>query len=107
MRFKVTPWGLGLGFFLLAITIRFSWMVHSGDWKQPLQHWMMEEVAIAQHIAAGRGFLCPYVEYDTGKPPVYSALSAPAYPYILAGLIKMFGKELTAYRASIDRKSVV
>lgn len=97
------PMRIGVFFLLLALIVRFWWMVHSGDWVNPLQHWMMEEVAIAQHIAAGRGFLCPYVEYDANKPPVVSTFFAPAYPYMLAGLLRLFGNnsELSAYRVSM------
>lgn len=104
-----TGWKAGSFFFLLAAGIRTFWLAHSGDWNQPLQHWMMEEVAIAQHIAAGHGFLSPYAEYEAAKPHVLSALSAPAYPHMLASLLRLCGtgRELEAYRISMILNGLV
>jgi len=41
---------------------------------------------VARSIASGQGFSSPYPEY-TGP----TALVAPAYPFVLAGIFKMFG----------------
>ena len=60
------------------------------DWMDPfvLEHWAFGR--IARSIVLGHGFGSPFA--DTGL----SALLPPVYPYLLAGLFKIFGIETMA-----------
>jgi len=60
------------------------------DWLDPfvLEHWAFGR--IARSIVSGHGFGSPFA--DTGL----SALLPPVYPYLLAGIFKVFGIETRA-----------
>lgn len=73
---------------LIAATLRSAQAVFSGDWADPLRGQPSEEVVLARGLAAGRGFISPFRE-DNEFPDHPSAHSPPAYPYFLAGLIRV------------------
>jgi len=55
----------------------------------PLE-WLGEEPFIASHIVLGHGYLNPYNPAADAKP---TAVSPPLYPYVVAGVYKLFGLE--------------
>ncbi|OGV71052.1 MAG: hypothetical protein A2283_01925 [Lentisphaerae bacterium RIFOXYA12_FULL_48_11] len=65
-------------------------LVRSGNWQDP-EFQGMEEVTIAQNLAAGRGFITPVQPADRiiEQP---SAYASPGYPYLLAIILKITGK---------------
>lgn len=52
--------------------------------------WLAEEPLIAAHIARGHGFLSPLLATADAIP---TAMSPPGYPYLMAGVYKIFGIE--------------
>ena len=76
---------------LLALVVRLAVIpfVYQ-DWLDPfvLEHWAFGR--IARSIVSGHGFGSPFA--DTGL----SALLPPVYPYLLAGIFKVFGIETRA-----------
>ncbi len=88
----------------VAFAVRTADMFAARIWAVPLHGEPSEEVRIAQHVEAGRGFVTPF--YNSLKDPLSpSAHSPPAYVYFLAGLIRLgniFGAgALVPYRAAI------
>lgn len=87
---------LALGIAVAAIVVRFAALAVLG--MDPLQihrvaagagldwNWGYEQAAVAQSIARGEGFSNPFPG-ETGP----TAWSAPVYPLLLGGLIKLFG----------------
>ena len=54
------------------------------------REWLGEESYIGTHIALGHGYLTPYNDAPDAKP---TAISPPLYPYLVAGVYKLFGIE--------------
>lgn len=71
-----------------AFAIRMLGIVAAGSWAHPLHAEPTEEVRIAQHLVAGHGFATPNVDVTSANLSP-SAFSPPAYPYFLAGLIRV------------------
>src|SRR3989339_150894 len=76
--------------FVVALAARMIELVRSGNWQDP-EFQGMEEVTIAQNLAAGRGFITPVQPADRiiEQP---SAYASPGYPYLLAIILKITGK---------------
>ena len=74
----------------LAVRLAVIPFVYQQDWMDPfvLEHWAFGR--IARSIVSGHGFGSPFA--DTGL----SALLPPVYPYLLAGIFKIFGLETRA-----------
>lgn len=71
---------LGLGLRLLAIPVAHTWP----DAKT------LEVTAVATSLASGRGFSDPFAALPTGL----TAHVAPVYPFLVAGLFKLFGFQI-------------
>ena len=85
---RMPPYALMI---LVALVVRLAVIpfVYQ-DWLDPfvLEHWAFGR--IARSIVSGHGFGSPFA--DTGL----SALLPPVYPYLLAGIFKVFGIETRA-----------
>jgi hypothetical protein len=68
---------LGFGLRLLVIPVAHTWP----DEKN------LEVTAVATSLANGHGFSNPFAAYPTGL----TAHVAPIYPYLIAGILKLFG----------------
>lgn len=91
---NATRWVWGL--VLLALAVRLALLAYLGDAtgfhqaerapRGAAWDWGYEQGAIAQALAAGRGFADPFLR---GTGP--TGWTAPLYPLLLAGLIEAFG----------------
>jgi hypothetical protein len=72
----------------IAAALRCVHVAQSGVWQDPPGKQAHEEVLLAQGLAAGQGFISPFREVDEYRPSS-SAHSAPGYPFLLAGLIRL------------------
>lgn len=87
---RLTRRQLYLLIFLVGFALRFGFViwartyVGSANTSTPFG---AEVCRIAAHIAAGEGFRSPFHGGDTGP----SAWVAPAYPYLVAGVFRLFG----------------
>lgn len=89
---------------VFAGSLRLGNVALDGSWRDPLRNEPTEEVVLAQRIAEGRGFVCPYQSPGVAVDHP-SAHSPPAYPYLLAGLIRaarlVTADPLAPYRAAL------
>jgi len=72
---------------IAALLIRLGYC-YSTAWRKPVPaHFSWETSQIAKSIAEGKGFANPYPGPETGP----TGLMAPGYPFLLAGIFKVFG----------------
>jgi hypothetical protein len=95
--------GVLLGF--MSITINHSVRIPWGNKfsaEDTFDSFGWESVSIAASIAQGKGFSSPF-----GVPSGPTAWLAPVYPYLLAGLFRVFGLYSEASAIAIDGINVI
>lgn len=100
MKYLMNKYRLALLVFVISLSVRLVYYAYSGDWQNPLQRMMIEEVAIAQHLAEGNGYASPFAETEEIAKTMKSAHSPPGYPFLLSLLLRVFDDDKIAYRIS-------
>jgi hypothetical protein len=91
------PRAIFLVMVLVALCVRVIGMMTRGEYLVPPL--VGDEAgAIAQHVCEGPGFTSPY---DAGGGASPSTLLAPAYPYLLAGLMKASPSQTMIFNGSV------
>src|SRR5258708_6152050 len=72
-------------FFAIGFALRFGMVLWRRSYSFP-PAWIFENLSIATNLATGHGFSSPF-NIDTGP----STWIAPAYPFFLATVFKIFG----------------
>jgi hypothetical protein len=85
----LSPWAIVVAALALRLVVmRFTYSIQLIPLEPWRDHWAFgwETGRVARSIATGQGFSSPYPE-PTGP----TAHLAPVYPYLLAGVFKLFG----------------